>query len=1381
MALQKTDFTDLKGLILDGAHFTLRLPNTFELNNNIEYGRTGILQSRVCFDRQTGAQGSVGFPLSQSWSLRGVVDATQASNVPAGYLWLASFGGTLPVSDLREGRILFSDANDAVGFNPVSLTDLSVGPLDVIWDYASASFSSAFFYPCYENLMNVRCFANPHVLQNDKSAYVMSANGMYYNEISAEGSQNEPSNFKRFNSRPPTISIAEAVLAVNPQIKGVPNDGWLANGYAVDIIAIGRKVLTDGSVIYTMPSPRITVINTEYVYSTVAIKVEDVSEMQSRGSDIDEIEIYRTKSYLAVGSARESAPNDLYLCSRLKGLSPIIFGYKFQSNSAWGCAGPGGGSVTYSDAPPTWAIASLPALGITDAFCIQSVLDYTCTGSGFVLIPVSIVGPTASSGLLKSCTGVGAFFRQVDGQVLYAYSTDYDAQGLVALQTQASTQTRKQYLALRVTDRAYTPSQLLFTRFEVHVMGTAGAGGAPQDSSFSISIGESDGVSGNNFYQCSELLLADSSISGNATLKSALYYQGIPLIAYPSCISKDSAFHRGFPVLANTFTAPIQSLNVVDNSTISLKYEQNPGYLPQTFVSVTADSKTIKPIKTFVNATTPKFRTDIYVPSCDWDLASTESYVTDVSDIATRLLPFGIVLTRPEIGCYSTANATNISSTSFSLTVDDVSKFVNTPSTVLVHVDNFSLAGTYATVDYTRATPYTTAHFSVWHDYSTKKIEVGAAQDKDLNRGVFSPFLAAFSYTSVTIAGKVVTFNGVNHGFPLIQDLVNLFLLDPAGGLKYRWLYVTDGTGFNSLPLYKSSWPVFSLIPEQGMIQDPIAVASFVYQAPVLATAYETAKYPVARTTIQFLGTIPYTQIDVTKDSLINLVKKWNLDSDFLGFDFLYLPENNSFRVDFVKQTFGTRRKGPYGADTSDEIRLASALGSVTPFSELKVNTTTTPTKLQDRNYYKKNGLIACGNNPLWQPELYSLAPFEVGDPDKAIARIFSQNGRLYVFKEDEGIYRVEGQTIGSNSISQTIGFTNSVLVDNSHYIRGENTLQALGDGLFFLSNKGIVFLDNNEVVQPVGIVIDSAIRAEIKRVQDTVAYGAEIVDRLAKISSFVNESTKQYGLAFPDGKCFVLDLKTGNWSTWNTTFDGMRVDNRARFNGYRNIGNTVTTLRSRTEPWEIQFDATNSVITSIVVGLNQFVQIAPLTSLYYRNIPGNISTGDGPWQFSTIYAYDNLGAVYPVEQWQPIGNNLRLDQWYDHTTKTLKDFTGITVTSVKCAPKSTLIGNRFYAQSTPSGWSRFTEFSFASMQNLNRVNISFANGWTTDFTQVAKIRLNKEVFRTYVPRESANGRWSQFKIEHDYPEEFSCISYSWVTRANDPTKDWKSTKNTEL
>ena len=222
--------------------------------------------------------------------------------------------------------------------------------------------------------------------------------------------------------------------------------------------------------------------------------------------------------------------------------------------------------------------------------------------------------------------------------------------------------------------------------------------------------------------------------------------------------------------------------------------------------------------------------------------------------------------------------------------------------------------------------------------------------------------------------------------------------------------------------------------------------------------------------------------------------------------------------------------------------------------------------------------------------------------------------------------------------------------------------------------------------------------------------------------------------------------------------------------------------------------DDNNSVISSYENNLTLETRIimGPLDSNHYRNIPANITHGENAWQFSTIYAYDALGTVYPVEVWESLAGTtdpefigmetgLLLSRWYDHTTKSLKDFTGITITSVKCAPKLTLIGNRFYAQSSPSGWSRFTEFSFAAMQNLNRVNISFANGWTTDFTQIAKIRLNKEVFRTYIPRESANGRWSQFKIEHDYPEEFSCISYSWVTRANDATKDWKSTHNKEL
>jgi hypothetical protein len=208
---------------------------------------------------------------------------------------------------------------------------------------------------------------------------------------------------------------------------------------------------------------------------------------------------------------------------------------------------------------------------------------------------------------------------------------------------------------------------------------------------------------------------------------------------------------------------------------------------------------------------------------------------------------------------------------------------------------------------------------------------------------------------------------------------------------------------------------VYSLIPEIGMMQDPIAIVSFQYWFNTTIVDTEAIQYPVAKASIQFLGVLPYTQIDTTKESLRSLVTQWNSVN---GSDFLYFPDASSFRVDFIKQTFGTRRKSSYGTDTSEDIVLASAQ-SDTPFSEIKNGSGSPSTlrKLQDRNYYKKNGLIACGNNPLWQPEFYSLAPFEVGDPDKAIARVFSQNGRLYVFKEDEGIYRVEGQTLGSNSI----------------------------------------------------------------------------------------------------------------------------------------------------------------------------------------------------------------------------------------------------------------------------------------------------------------------------------------------------------------------------
>jgi hypothetical protein len=426
-----------------------------------------------------------------------------------------------------------------------------------------------------------------------------------------------------------------------------------------------------------------------------------------------------------------------------------------------------------------------------------------------------------------------------------------------------------------------------------------------------------------------------------------------------------------------------------------------------------------------------------------------------------------------------------------------------------------------------------------------------------------------------------------------------------------------------------------------------------------------------------------------------------------------------------------------------------------------------------------------------------------VGDDNKPITNIVAFNGALYIFKEEEGIYRMIVDE--SNTFASVI-----TLIDNTHWMVSNKSVQLVMDGLYFVSNRGISILTSSEQIIDISDPIQQEVAGYIASVAANADLGTHAQERLSKICAYGNEARRLYAVHFPRcgthkrGVTLVYSGNTGQWSKSDQCFeaswtvqdktytvepiysvDGNGDDTMTRISTVFRKDNLTSDLYAVAD----QHDGILSTVEVRYVGTDTPVYKYNATAGTVQLIDTRVAppaATDGTSLSNYYYANKDrivyvrlFGTEYPA---------------------TMTSLTAGTVPYVACqllnAPypaypvvfdkvskltasiRAIMTFNKYFVAGN-QGKSRFLEGFVTSRGSCEGVQMSFLTSEVGVWTDACYLPKTSEVFRTFVPREACIGRWIQMKAEHHKPMEFF-KPYSMGYRFRQFQQPEKSTRNTE-
>lgn len=505
------------------------------------------------------------------------------------------------------------------------------------------------------------------------------------------------------------------------------------------------------------------------------------------------------------------------------------------------------------------------------------------------------------------------------------------------------------------------------------------------------------------------------------------------------------------------------------------------------------------------------------------------------------------------------------------------------------------------------------------------------------------------------------------------------------------------------------------------------------------------------------------------------------------------------------------------GSPTVDVSGQTSGGGS--PTATYSEAITTSSITISNQTSYPNALIISKYNRPHAVPLEYVLNPRKIGDTNKKILRLGVNTDQLYVFKESEGIYRVElveGTTIPALS--------SVVQVDNTVWMTASESLQTIQGVLVFLGNKGVFTLANNEL-RLISGRIASLIKDEFTKCVNDANLGTTADERTEKITSFANESRRQYGIYFPTSqKTYVFDFGVQEWTIYDlkidascclpdgrlvtATRDGMYYWKRVpsielvaetyytisivgstNWTALGASSNTVGVTFKASAPgagtgyaytssWSLirrdQFttgyndtvDQIDDVIALTGAAVNGSSASVTLTRTALTSATTNLANLTARFGSDKIY-YKSGSSYYPMTL--SSANFATGSVVYNFDSTAPSAFNASTDSLVR-GVNTYAVFNRFFAGG-PHTLSRFAEVhpqlpgTHNNMRYLFESNspaLAFAGATTT-------ISQSTDVARVLVTPNERRGRWLAVKMIHDYPYQFCRIAgYSVVSRDMD-------------
>lgn len=584
------------------------------------------------------------------------------------------------------------------------------------------------------------------------------------------------------------------------------------------------------------------------------------------------------------------------------------------------------------------------------------------------------------------------------------------------------------------------------------------------------------------------------------------------------------------------------------------------------------------------------------------------------------------------------------------------------------------------------------------------------------------------------------------------------------------YIYPLKGTSVANLPIYASNnsgtYPGFSLLPTYE--QYP---ASPYLKTPVgvVNSAYNVAGF--VKCTPAFFGIYWKAAADLLDDVAKDIVNQFNLQRftqnkpylPYLRYD--GIPGQFTMitpRVQNPNVTPATRGIGfySYRGTTGAPTKVGLGIQFDQPLPLPFVNTTS----LYDQDL-STNILVLSKSNRIENiPFSQILAPVKVGLDTQRLQRVAVNNDQLYCFKENEGIYRVE--LVPGLNVPQVAAIS---VVDNTTWLTGDQTVQEIGESVYFLSNRGVVQLNNGQLT-----IVSRNIESELKNIVAS--------ETLANIRSFGNNLRRQYGIYFPTlNKTYVLDLVTGEWSKWSFPFnqsisypDGRlaTLENLVGLN-FQNLPSTRYFLNLRRDVysagqgWDATSDQYDTIASVFSVSQNGNIidfSIPTVTSGddYLRNVANlakqyNLTT-------TKCYYRNQAGALFPMTFVNRDLSTLRFT--FDASIPTAVAG-GTGQSAIVIGVQASVTFNRFFT--SPNSLMQFTECQIQAVGSYTLPSIGFEADTATPTFPAANfvtIPTTYDIIRVQVPRNQARGRWCQVRVEHTYPfERFTLAGLAWVYR----------------
>lgn len=399
-----------------------------------------------------------------------------------------------------------------------------------------------------------------------------------------------------------------------------------------------------------------------------------------------------------------------------------------------------------------------------------------------------------------------------------------------------------------------------------------------------------------------------------------------------------------------------------------------------------------------------------------------------------------------------------------------------------------------------------------------------------------------------------------------------------------------------------------------------------------------------------------------------------------------------------------------------------------------------------------KNGIIVSKYN---RPDAVSYkqvnSPLRIGRDDREIERLVATEDSLYVFKSQEGIYRMD---LAEGSENPQV--TSVILIDNTTWLVGTESVQEINESIYFLSNKGVIRLSGNSMS-----VLSDAIDVELRRALTTSIKA----NTTGSIRSFGNETRKLYGVYIPNVATFVYDISAGMWAKWDFGFDHTLVNADGRLLTTDTIGSWnyirqdvyTTSLDDAVDQYDGEWALTGA--TSATVGLDVTFSRNYGSPAKIFDAIGSIADYVGTRK---VYFQSAVSGYYAVTLTKTSSTQLKVT--FTETPPTIS----ISNDKIICGVNTSITVNKYWVGAASRG-AQFNKFNLFVNGVVDDVRVGFEMDNTNpDFSTATFSTFDTEsdILTTLVPRCQGNGRWVMFRVEHSYPKQhFQAQGFSYVIR----------------